>query len=164
MKVQMLKMVAAGALSAVLLGSPAAFAQKNEGVRVGVLTCQVEGGPGFVFGSSKDLRCHFNSSDGRDERYVGVINKFGLDIGVSGPAVMTWAVLAPTEEIGRGALSGSYVGASASASAGVGAGANVLVGGSDDTVSLQPLSVQGQTGVNAALAISELVLEPAGRG
>jgi hypothetical protein len=74
---------------------------------------------------------------------------------------MTWAVLAPTEELGRGALSGNYVGASAGASVGVGAGANVLVGGNDDTVSLQPLSVQSQTGLNAALAVSELVLEPA---
>lgn len=161
MKMQALKLVAAGALSALVIGAPSAFAQKNEGVRVGVLTCSVEGGPGFVFGSSKELRCHFKSSDGRDERYVGAINKFGLDIGVTGPAVMTWAVLAPTEEVGRGALSGNYVGAAANASVGVGAGANVLVGGNDDTVSLQPLSVQGQTGVNAALAIAELVLEPA---
>jgi hypothetical protein len=162
MKMQGLRLVTAGALSAMLLGAPAAVAQQNEGVRVGVLTCQVEGGAGFVFGSSKELRCHFESSDGKDERYVGAINKFGLDIGVTGPAVMTWAVLAPTDEIGRGALSGSYVGASAQASAGVGAGANLLVGGSDDTLSLQPLSIQGQTGLNAALAISELVLEPAG--
>lgn len=161
MKMQGLRLVAAGALSALLLGAPTAFAQKNEGVRAGVLTCEVEGGPGFVFGSSKELRCHFQSSDGRDERYVGVINKFGIDIGVTGPAIMTWAVLAPTEELGRGALSGNYVGASAGASVGVGAGANVLVGGNDDTVSLQPLSVQSQTGLNAALAVSELVLEPA---
>jgi hypothetical protein len=161
MKMQGLKLVAAGALSAVLLAAPGAMAAKNEGVRVGVLTCQVEGGPGFVFGSSKDLRCHFESSDGRDERYVGVINKFGLDIGVTGPAVMTWAVLAPTDEFGRGALAGNYIGATAGASAGVGGSANVLVGGSDDTVSLQPLSVQSQTGLNAALAVSELVLESA---
>jgi hypothetical protein len=161
MKIQGLRIVAASALSAMLLGAPAAFAQKNEGVRVGVLTCQVEGGAGFVFGSSKELRCHFKSSDGRDERYVGAINKFGLDIGVTGPAIMTWAVLSPTDNIGRGALAGNFVGASAGASVGVGAGANVLVGGNDDTVSLQPLSVQGQTGLNAALAVSELVLEPA---
>ena len=161
MKIQGLRMVAAGALSALVMSVPSAFAAKNEGVRVGVLTCNVEGGPGFVFGSSKELRCHFKSSDGRDERYVGAINKFGIDIGVTGPAVMTWAVLAPTEELGRGALAGNYVGASAGASVGVGAGANVLVGGNDDTVSLQPLSVQSQTGVNAALAVAELVLEPA---
>lgn len=161
MKMQGLRIVAATALSALLVGAPGAFAQKNEGVRVGVLTCSVEGGPGFVFGSSKELRCHFKSSDGRDERYVGAINKFGIDIGVTGPAVMTWAVLAPTDEVGRGALAGNYVGASAGASVGVGAGANVLVGGNDDTVSLQPLSLQGQSGLNAALAVSELVLEPA---
>ena len=161
MKIQGLRIVAASALSAMLLGAPAAFAQKNEGVRVGVLTCQVEGGAGFIFGSSKELRCHFKSSDGRDERYVGSINKFGLDIGVTGPAIMTWAVLSPTDNVGRGALAGNFVGASAGASVGVGAGANVLVGGNDDTVSLQPLSVQGQTGLNAALAVSELVLEPA---
>ena len=161
MKIQGLRIVAASALSAMLLGAPAAFAQKNEGVRVGVLTCQVEGGAGFIFGSSKELRCHFKSSDGRDERYVGAINKFGLDIGVTGPAIMTWAVLSPTDNVGRGALAGNFVGASAGASVGVGAGANVLVGGNDDTVSLQPLSVQGQTGLNAALAVSELVLEPA---
>ena len=161
MKIQGLRIVAASVLSAMLLSAPAAFAQKNEGVRVGVLTCQVEGGAGFIFGSSKELRCHFKSSDGRDERYVGSINKFGLDIGVTGPAIMTWAVLSPTDNVGRGALAGNFVGASAGASVGVGAGANVLVGGNDDTVSLQPLSVQGQTGLNAALAVSELVLEPA---
>ena len=161
MKIQGLRMVAASALTALLLGAPAAFSQKNEGVRVGVLTCNVEGGAGFIFGSSKELRCHFKSSDGRDERYSGAINKFGLDIGVTGPAVMTWAVLSPTDNVGRGALSGNYVGASAGASVGVGAGANVLIGGNDDTISLQPLSVQSQTGLNAALAVSELVLEPA---
>jgi hypothetical protein len=156
-----LQAIAAAALTGMFLASPAAVAQKNEGVRVGVLTCNVSGGAGFVFGSSKDLRCHFKSSDGRDERYEGAINKFGLDIGVTGAAVMTWAVLAPTDEVGRGALAGNYIGASAEASAGVGAGANLLIGGNDDTISLQPLSVQGQTGVNAALAISELVLNPA---
>jgi hypothetical protein len=57
-----------------------------------------------------------------------------------------------------GALAGTYLGASAEATAGVGAGANLLIGGSDDTISLQPLSVQGQTGLNAALGVSELIL------
>ena len=101
MKIHGLRMLTAGALSVVLLGIPGAFAQKNEGVRVGVLTCQIEGGTGFVFGSSKELRCAFKSSDGRDERYVGAINKFGIDIGVTGPAVMTWAVLSPTDNVGH---------------------------------------------------------------
>ncbi len=156
-----IRLLAAGAVSLLLLGAPGAIAKEDNSVRVGVLTCKVSGGTGFVFGSSKALRCHFDASSGRGERYVGKIDKFGIDIGVTGDAVMTWAVVAPTSKFGRGALAGTYVGASAEATAGVGGGANVLVGGSNKTISLQPLSVQGQTGVNAALAVSELVLDPA---
>lgn len=161
MKMQRMGLVAAGALLAVLTGTSAISAQQGDAVRAGVLSCEVSGGAGFVFGSSKSLSCTFELSEGRTERYTGSINKFGLDIGVTGPATMTWVVLAPTSNIGEGALAGSYVGASAEATAGVGGGANLLVGGSDDTISLQPLSVQGQTGLNAALAVSELVLNPA---
>jgi hypothetical protein len=154
----------AGLSLLMLVGTGADAARKRpsgEGVRIGVLTCEVAGGTGFIIGSSKDLRCRFESSTGRAERYVGFIDKFGLDIGVTGPAVMSWAVLAPTSDVGRGALAGNYVGASAEVSVGVGAGANLLIGGSDETISLQPLSVQGQTGVNAALAVAGLALRPA---
>jgi hypothetical protein len=149
---------AVAALPLLLAGTPAS-AEKEGHVRAGVLTCEVKGGPGFVFGSSKTLRCRFESVSGRAERYVGSINKFGVDIGVTGDAVLTWAVLAPTTKVTPGALAGTYVGASAEASAGIGAGANLLVGGSMKTISLQPLSVQGQTGLNAALAVASLVLK-----
>lgn len=132
--------------------------QPRDGVRVGMLTCEVSGGAGFIIGSSKNLRCQFVSAGGRSERYVGVIEKFGIDVGVTGPAVLSWAVLAPTADMRRGALAGSYVGASAEATVGLGVGANLLVGGSSKTISLQPLSVQGQTGVNAALAVAGLEL------
>lgn len=145
----------------VLLAVAPASAQKGEGVRAGVLTCEVSGGAGFIFGSSKELRCRFESAGGKAERYVGSISKFGLDIGITGNAVLTWTVLAPTTKVSSGALAGTYVGASAEATAGVGGGANVLVGGSSKTISLQPLSVQGQTGLNAALAVASLVLKPA---
>ncbi len=155
------KMAAAGAVLAIASGASAAYAAEGDGAKIGVLTCKVSGGAGFVFGSSKELRCVFKPADGEPERYVGEINKFGIDIGVTGEAIMTWTVLAPTNNVGEGALAGSYIGASAEASAGVGGGANVLIGGSDDTISLQPLSIQGQTGVNAALAVSEIVLNPA---
>lgn len=153
-----LPVLAASALALVSFLAPGSIAQARDGVRVGVLTCNVDGGTGFIFGSSKELNCRFESSTGKSERYEGEINKFGLDIGVTGPATLTWAVLAPTDDMSRGALSGSYVGATAEASAGVGGGANLLVGGSNETISLQPLSIQGGTGVNAALTVSELVL------
>jgi Protein of unknown function (DUF992) len=153
--------VALAGLSLMLLGSQADAASDNrEGVRIGVLTCQVAGGAGFIIGSSKDLRCSFESATGRQERYVGVIDKFGLDIGVTGPGVMSWTVFAPTSDVRRGALAGNYIGASAQATVGIGAGANLLIGGSDETISLQPLSVEGQTGLNAALAIAGLQLRP----
>jgi hypothetical protein len=60
-----------------------------------------------------------------------------------------------------GALAGEYGGASAEATVGAGLGANVLVGGSDRTVSLQPVSVQGQAGLNLAVGVSGLTLRPA---
>lgn len=159
LKYALIRNSALAGLSLILLGASGADAARD-GVRVGVLSCDVSGGAGFIFGSSKDLRCEFEGVSGKTERYVGVIDKFGIDIGVTGPGAMSWAVLAPTADVRRGALAGNYVGASAEATVGVGGGANLLVGGSDETISLQPLSVQGQTGVNAALAISGLALRP----
>ena len=75
---------------------------------------------------------------------------------------MTWAVFAPGR-INRGALAGSYGGASAQATIGVGLGANVLVGGFKRTIALQPLSIQGQKGLNIAAGIAGLSLRYAGR-
>jgi len=151
--------LAAAALLATVAISPAA-AQK-EGVELGVLDCVIKGGTGFIIGSSKDLSCTFKPAD-KDflpENYFGVVNKFGLDVGTTGEVFMQWLVLAPTANIyAPGALAGNYVGASAGATAVVGAGANLLVGGSNSTFTLQPISVEAQTGVNVALGVSEFQL------
>jgi hypothetical protein len=155
------KTAIAGAALLACLQPAITLAQSESGVEIGILNCSVSGGTGFIFGSSKDLECTFESADGGTERYYGQINKFGLDVGFTNEASLSWAVLAPTSELSEGALAGTYLGASAEATAGVGAGANVLVGGSNDTISLQPLSVQSQTGLNAALGVSEIVLNPA---
>jgi hypothetical protein len=138
----------------------------NEGQRVGRLECVIHGGAGFVIGSSKRLRCDFKPSDPNMpiEPYYGVVNKFGLDVGVTGKSVMQWWVLAPTKVgSGPGALAGTYTGASAEATAGVGAGANVLVGGSHHSFTLQPISVQAQTGLNLAAGVTEFKLRSAVR-
>jgi len=92
------------------------------------------------------------------EAYTGTMGTIGLDIGVTAGGGMAWAVFAPTEGPAPGALAGLYVGASGDASIGVGAGANVLVGGSARTISLQPLSLEGEVGVNLALGVSGLTL------
>jgi hypothetical protein len=133
-------------------------AQAQGGVRVGTLSCSVASGWGFVFGSSKALRCTFAPSPGRTEFYAGTINKFGVDIGYTQGGVLVWGVFAPSANIGPGALSGNYVGATGSATVGVGAGANVLVGGSNSTISLQPVSFEGNTGLNVAAGIGSISL------
>jgi hypothetical protein len=73
---------------------------------------------------------------------------------------MVWVVYAPTNRK-FGALAGHYGGASAEATVGAGVGANVLVGGSNHTVTLQPVSVQGQAGLNVAAGVAEIDLRPA---
>jgi hypothetical protein len=130
-------------------------------IAAGQLTCGVKGGVSFVIGSTRELRCVFrvNPSD-ECERYEGQIQKYGLDIGITDNAILTWTVLAPARGVAAGALAGRYVGVAAGATVGAGGGANVLVGGSDNTISLQPFSVQGQTGLNAALAVASVELRP----
>jgi hypothetical protein len=138
--------------------APANPAQAQGGVRVGTLTCHVASGWGLVFGSSRALRCTFAPGAGHPELYAGTINRFGVDIGYTQGGVLVWGVLAPTANLAPGALSGSFVGATGSATVGVGAGANVLVGGSNSTISLQPVSIEGNTGLNVAAGIGAITL------
>jgi hypothetical protein len=129
----------------------------QSGANIGTLTCNVAGGIGFVFGSSKDLSCLFTRTDGKAERYTGSIKRFGVDIGFTKEAQIVWLVFAPGN-VAPGALSGSYGGATASATVGVGAGANVLLGGSNKQVTLQPVSVEGSVGLNVAAGIGAVDL------
>ena len=144
-------------LAGLTAGLPTA-ALAQGGVRVGTLTCNVASGWGFVFGSSKALHCTFAPAAGHAEFYAGAINKFGVDIGYTQGGVLIWAVFAPTANLAPGALTGNYVGATGSATAGVGVGANVLIGGSNSTISLQPVSVEGNTGLNVAAGIGSISL------
>jgi hypothetical protein len=153
------KTIAAALALTVSIAAPATIAQaQGAGVNIGRLECVVEGGIGLIITSNKQMQCMYKSTTGREESYFGNIRKFGLDIGVTGEAYMIWGVFAPGI-VDEGALAGEYVGGSAEATAGVGAGANALVGGGN--ITLQPLSVQVQTGLNAALGVSSMTLEPA---
>jgi hypothetical protein len=86
------------------------------------------------------------------------VSKFGADIGYLKSAVILWAVAAPTNDLKTGALAGHYGGATASVSLGVGAGANVLLGGFKDSIALQPVSVEGQNGLNVAAGVAAMTL------
>ena len=154
MRFKILLGVAAAALT--LAAAPEASAQSS--VKVGSLQCAVSAGLGLIITSSKDIACTFTSARGWSEHYYGAIHKFGLDIGATDRGVLLWTVFAPTLGPRRHALAGDYAGADASVTVGAGVGANALVGGSNSSVALQPLSVQGQVGLNAAAGIGALEL------
>lgn len=148
-------------LSLGLLVLPAA-AQAEGGVKAGVLKCNVGSGWGFVFGSSKDLKCIYNRGGGQPvERYAGEVRKYGIDVGYTEEGVLIWTVVAPTLDVGMGALAGDYVGATAEITAGMGLGANALIGGSGKQIALQPLSISGQEGLNVAAGIGAIHLNAA---
>jgi hypothetical protein len=133
------------------------------GVKSGVLTCEVSGGWGLVFGSTKEINCVYTQdATHAEEKYTGKIDKYGVDIGYHNGGIMAWGVFTPTGNQAPGALAGSYGGVTAGASAGVGASANALVGGNNNSVSLQPLSVEGNTGLNIAAGVAsvELTYQP----
>jgi hypothetical protein len=73
---------------------------------------------------------------------------------------MVWLVFAPGQ-VSPGALAGDYGGATASATVGAGVGANVLLGGSNKQITLQPVSVEGSAGLNVAAGIAAVTLKPA---
>src|ERR1700730_3448775 len=129
-----------------------------QGLKVAVLTCNAASGFGFIFGSSRAVNCTFSPTRGPPQHYVGTINKFGVDIGYLQGGVIVWTVIAPTANPEPGSLSGTYTGATGSATVGVGLGANVLVGGSGNSMALQPVSIEGTTGLNVAAGIAEMTL------
>src|SRR5580692_4414549 len=134
----------------------AAPASAQSAVKVGTLTCNVASGFGFIFGSSKALNCTYSGVGGQYEHYVGNITKFGADIGYTSGGILVWTVVAPVAMMHPGALAGAYAGGTASATVGVGLGANALVGGSNNTVALQPLSIEGNTGLNVAAGVASI--------
>jgi hypothetical protein len=138
--------------------SPAS-AQSPPGTNVGALTCKMAPSIGLLFGSRQRMACRFApNGPWPPEAYVGVMNTIGLDIGVTAGGVMAWGVFAPTAGPTRGALTGTYVGASGAIGVGVGVGANILFGGSGRSIALQPLSVEGSVGINLSLGVSGLTL------
>jgi hypothetical protein len=151
--------IALAVFAGLMSASSLAHAQGTT-IRQGMLTCRTGPSVGLVVGSRQRLACQFKSDRGGTQNYVGRIGRLGLDVGVTAGGVMSWAVLASTANVPLGALAGEFVGASGDISLGVGVGANVLVGGNRKSISLQPLSVEGQVGANLALGVARMTLTP----
>lgn len=148
---------AAAAVAALAMVAGPVNAQSRR-VEVGQLTCSISAGVGLIIGSQRNVNCIFKGAPGDpEEAYTGTMTRIGIDIGVTAGGVMLWTVFADTNRY-AGMLAGSYGGATAEVSVAAGLGANVLVGGSHRTVALQPVSLQGQVGLNIAAGIGELQL------
>ena len=154
--------ILAGIAAAMLVAFfTSAYAQQPmERVRVGVLECRGGASIGFIVGSVTNLGCVFRVEGFPEDRYVATIRKVGVDLGITQESALAWGVYAPVAQLGPGDLSGTYAGAQGSATLGVGVGGNVLVGGSNNSIALQPLSVQGQVGLNVAAGLESLELRP----
>jgi hypothetical protein len=146
------------AIAALML--PIASANALPPVRAGILQCEGGQNVGFVVGSVASLECVFQSEGRRPEPYIATVRRFGVDLGFTDQTKFSWAVNAPTSRIGLGDLAGNYGGVGANASVGVGGGGNFLVGGPQNAYALQPISVQGQTGLNVAAGVADIELEP----
>jgi hypothetical protein len=148
------------ALTAVAATCAPAASQSR--IQAGILECRGAGSASFVVGSVHQLQCWFRSDRGARYPYYGLVRRVGLDIGFTQQSTLGWAVFAPTRRIGPGDLAGSYGGLTAGAAVVVGGNANALVGGSENSFALQPLSFEGQTGLNVAVGVASLELRPAG--
>jgi len=148
------------AITIAALMAPIASANALPPVRAGVLQCRGGQNVGFVVGSVTSLECVFQSEGRRPEPYIATVRRYGVDLGFTDQTRLAWAVNAPTGRLGRGELAGSYGGVGANASVGVGFGGNFLVGGPSNAYALQPISVQGQTGLNVAAGVADLELQP----
>jgi hypothetical protein len=146
-------------LAVALAGLAAVPAGAQSSAKAGLLSCRTGPSVGLVVGSRQHMQCRFTpEGGGSPESYSGTITRVGLDLGVRAGGVMGWAVFAPTTALPHGALRGNYGGASGDVSLGLGGGAKLLIGGSHQTISLQPLALQGQVGVNLALGVAGLAL------
>jgi hypothetical protein len=148
------------AIAIAALSGSIASANALPPVRAGILQCQGGQNVAFVVGSVTSFECVFQSEGRRPEPYIATVRRYGLDLGFTDQTRFAWAVNAPDRRVARGDLAGNYGGVGANASVGVGFGGNFLVGGPQNSYALQPISVQGQTGLNVAAGIADIQLEP----
>jgi len=147
-------------LSAAMLGTGPASAASS--VKAGLLTCDVSSGWGMVVSSTRSVSCDYKPVFGSTETYSGDISKFGVDLGYVKSGTIVWAVFAPSFDLTYGALAGTYAGATGSVTIGVGVGANVLVGGDRNAIALQPVSIEGDVGLNVSGGIGVMTLTAGG--
>jgi hypothetical protein len=151
----MKKIILALAAGMAICGS-ASFAG---GADVGVLTCKLKDVKNDIVYTKEEFACDFKPKDGKVQDYTGQIKSVGVNLSVTKDLTLVWAVLNPAGKVSSdNELKGDYVGGSATVALGAGGGLNVLVGGGEHSVTLQPISASGivGTGVNVGIEAFEL--------
>jgi hypothetical protein len=126
--------------------------------QVGMLKCDTSIGIGEILVRKQTITCTFTHKDGKTEGYTGTVHEYGLEIGEVKEGHLAWAVFAASPAQGTGVLAGKYGGVTASVAAGIGLGADVLVGGTGEAFSLQPLAVEGEPGIGIAAGVEQIEL------
>ncbi|MFS8039313.1 DUF992 domain-containing protein [Xanthobacter sp. AM11] len=154
--------IAALAMSVLAGAASPAAAQSAAKVQSGMLVCKVAPSVGFVLGSMREMMCEFRNTSVQPyvvkSRYKGTIARFGIDIGVLAADTLAWAVFAPTANPVPSDIAGTYVGVSADAAWTIGGGTNVLLGGSNNQIALQTVSLEGMIGADVAVGVADLTL------
>jgi len=136
----------------------------TSGTKIGLLTCKTVPGSGvnLIIHSTRDITCKFESTAGGSaEHYKGEMGiGLGIDLNIKQDETIGYSVLSADFKAGTYQLAGKYAGAKASATFGVGVGVAILLGGSDDSIALQPIALSGSTGLGIAAGIGYLYLEP----
>ena len=149
MKMHIIRSLGLGAV--LLMGGMTA--SEADVATIGILSCDVSKGVGEILSPKQSLNCQFRHDGGQPETYTGSINEYGVELGKVDQGHLIWGVASALRGVPQGALAGEYVGLGAGASVGVGGGANALVGGNNQSFSLQPISFDGQTGINIAAGV-----------
>ena len=149
-----------GVALAVLAASTGVAAAQENSSEVGFLACR---GTTQTYGiaSTKEMKCLFRRYDGTVFRYNATVYLGGLDLGAYQNVAIDWAVFAPTRRIGPSDLVGDYGGISAGGAIGLGIGANALIGGSNNTIALNPVSGEAKTGWGIWAGFSRMELRAA---
>ena len=145
-------------LGFMLVGTPA-YSQGSS-IRTRVLTCRTSASVGLIVGSRQRLRCQLKTDNGKIQNYTGTIGRLGLDVGVTAGGADGMGGLGQYRQHSLRRARRRLCRGERRRILGAGVGANVLVGGTRKSISLQPLSVEGQVGVNLALGIAKMTLTP----
>jgi hypothetical protein len=155
------RILAAAAVAAALTMTAMGEARADNSVKAGFLQCSVGEGMSQFITSTRKVDCTYDNVSGGTERYTGEIRVWGIDLTYVDHAILGWAVFAPSYGANAGELAGEYGGAKASVAIGVGVGANVLVGGFNNSITLQPVSLEGIVGSGVSVGIAHLTLTAA---